>query len=198
LTFALQAIVPVFRDRYLIPLLAPLILLLARAIAPPWRSEGASQPAAVMRENPFGLVAALFVAAGFGYGLLHRPPNPDFRAAAALVRQTAAPGEAVGFLAEYAERPFDFYYRQGQGTEAGGYVKVKLPYTNYPDLSESEGLRAVATSLRDGRWLWIVRFEDWLWDGRDLAGRYLEGSGARPVLRRDFDGVSVTRYELHP
>jgi hypothetical protein len=77
-------------------------------------------------------------------------------------------------------------------------VKVNLPYTNYPDLSESEGLRAVATSLRDGRWLWIVRFEDWLWDGRDLAGRYLEGSGARPVLRRDFDGVSVTRYELHP
>ena len=73
---------------------------------------------------------------------------------------------------------------------------MPLPYTNYPDLSESDGLRAVATSLRGGRWLWVVRFEDWLWDGRDLTGRYLQNRGARPVLRRDFDGVSVTRYEL--
>ena len=32
--------------------------------------------------------------------------------------------------------------------------------------------------------------------GRDVAGRYLENRGARPVLRRDFNGVSVTRYEL--
>jgi hypothetical protein len=181
LTFLLQGTVPVFRDRYLIPLLAPVLLLLARAVAPPW-AQG----------NPVGPAVAVFVAAGFGYGLLNRPPNPDFRAAAALVHEVAAPGEPVAFLAEYAERPFDHYYRQ----QPGRYEKVKLPYTNAAGVSEADGLRAVAGSLRDGRWLWVVRFEDWLWDGRDLTGRYLEGRGARAVLRRDFNGVTVTRYDL--
>jgi mannosyltransferase len=181
LTFLLQGTVPVFRDRYLIPLLAPVLLLLARAMAPPW-AQG----------NPVGPAVALFVAAGFGYGLLNRPPNPDFRAAAALVRQQAAPGDAVGFLAGYAERPFDYYYRQ----RPGRYERVALPYTNAPGLSESDGLLAVATSLREGHRLWVVRFEDWLWDERDLTGRYLEGRGARAVLRRDFGGVSVTAYDL--
>ncbi|HEX2513596.1 MAG TPA: hypothetical protein VH257_02760 [Chloroflexota bacterium] len=186
LTVLLQSTVPVFRDRYLIPLLPPLLLLLARACAPPW--WGAKAGGA----NPAGALCTLFVAGGFAYGLLHRPPNPDFRAAAALVQDLAAEGEAVGFLAEYAERPFNFYYLQGPQR----FQKVPLPYTNFPGLSESDGLRAVATSLRGGRWLWVVRFEDWLWDGRDLTGRYLQNRGARPVLRRDFNGVSVTRYEL--
>jgi hypothetical protein len=133
---------------------------------------------------------------GFGYGLLHRPPNPDFRAAARLVRETAAPGEAaVGFLAEYAERPFRFYFER-QAAGAARYEKVVLPYTNYPGMSERDGLLAVARSLRASRWLWIVRFEDWLWDGRDLAGQFLANRGARVVLARDFGGVSVTRYEM--
>jgi hypothetical protein len=183
LTLLIQGPVPVFRDRYLIPLLIPVLLLMARAMAPPWGEA-----------NPVGLACALFVAGGFAYGLLHRPPNPDFRAAAALVREEATPGEPVevGFLAEYAQRPFDFYYRQAPGA----YQKIALPYTNYPGMSESDGLRAVASSLRGGRRLWVVRFEDWLWDGRDLTGRYLADRGARAVLRRDFQGVSVTRYEL--
>ncbi len=181
LTLLLQGTVPVFRDRYLIPLLAPLLLLMARAIAPPWNVG-----------NPLGLACALFAAGGFGYAALHRPPNPDFRAAAALVRHTAAPGEAIGFLAEYTERPFNFYFQAGPA----GYQKVRLPYTNYPGLDEGDGLRAVAASLRGGQWLWVVRFEDWLWDSRDLTGQYLANRGARPVLRRDFNGVSVTRYEL--
>ncbi|MDQ3700206.1 MAG: hypothetical protein M3442_04705, partial [Chloroflexota bacterium] len=194
-TLLLQGAVPVFRDRYLIPLLAPFLLLLARAIAPPWDERGGESVDRVGdKGNPLGLVCALFVAGGFGYGLLHRPANPDFRAAAALVRQTAAPGEAVGFLAEYSERPFNFYFRPGPE----GYEKIRLPYTNYPGLDEGDGLRAVATSLRGGQWLWVVRFEDWLWDSRDLTGQYLADRGARPVLWRDFNGVSVTRYQLPP
>jgi 4-amino-4-deoxy-L-arabinose transferase-like glycosyltransferase len=195
LTVLLQGTVPVFRDRYLIPLLVPLLLLLARAMAPPWTQHHPSGGPAVGEAptgNLLGPVVAVFVAAGFGYGLLNRPPNPDFRAAAALVHAQAGPGDSVGFLAGYAERPFDYYYRQ----RPGSYEKVQLPYTNAAGLSESDGLRAVATSLRDGRGLWVVRFEDWLWDERDLTGRYLEGRGAREVLRRDFDGVSVSRYEL--
>ncbi|MGH2368349.1 MAG: hypothetical protein ACRDI2_09120, partial [Chloroflexota bacterium] len=74
--------------------------------------------------------------------------------------------------------------------------KVRLPYTNYPGMAERDGLLAVARSLRGGRWLWIIRFEDWLWDGRDLASQYLANRGARAVLHRDFNGVSVTRYEM--
>ena len=180
LTMAIQQTVPVFRDRYLIPLLAPLLFLLARAVAPPW--------------TPAGLAALGFVGLSFGYGLLHRPPNPDFRAAARLVRELAAAGEPVGFLAEYAERPFRHYY--GSHARAGGYQKVTLPYTNYPDMTEQAGLLAVARSLHGGRWLWIVRFEPWLWDSRGLVDQYLANRGARQVLARDFDGVSVTRYEM--
>lgn len=179
-TMVIQQSVPVFRDRYLIPLLAPLLLLVARAVVPGW--------------SPAGLVVAGFVGASFGYGLLHRPPNPDFRAAARLVRETADPGEPVGFLAGYAERPFRFYY----GSPPGGYEQVALPYTDHPGTTDQAGLLAVARSLRGGRWLWIVRFEPWLWDSRDLVGQYLANRGAREVLVRDFNGVRVSRYEMPP
>jgi hypothetical protein len=129
-----------------------------------------------------------------GYGLLHRPPNPDFRAAARLVRETAGPGEQVGFLAGYAERPFRFYY----GAPLAAYEQVALPYTDHPGTTEQAGLLAVARSLRGGRWLWIVRFEPWMWDSRDLVGQYLANRGAREVLSRDLNGVRVSRYELPP
>ena len=181
LNLAVQGRVPVFRDRYLIPLLAPFLVLLAAAVAPPWSYGGAVAAG-----------AATFLAAGFGYGLTHRPPNPDFRAAAALVRRLAGPDDQVGFLAGYAERPFEFYYRKAPGR----YVKVTLPYTNYPNMDERAGLLAVASSLRGGRWLWVVRFESWLWDSRGLLDEYLANRGARVDLYRDFDGVSVTRYEM--
>jgi 4-amino-4-deoxy-L-arabinose transferase-like glycosyltransferase len=177
-TMALQATVPVFRDRYLIPLAAPLLLALARSAAPPWGTPS--------------IACAALLAASFTYGLAHRPPNPDFRAAAALVRELSTPDEPIGFLAEYAERPFAYYLNR----LGGDYQKVTLPYTNYPGMSEQEGLLAVARSLRAGRTMWIVRFEDWLWDSRQLASQYLVNRGARPVVWREFDGVSVTRYEL--
>jgi hypothetical protein len=132
------------------------------------------------------------LAGGFGYGLAHRPPNPNYRAAAELVRSLVTPEDQVGFIAGYGERPFEFYFRKGPGR----YVKVTLPYTNYPDMTERDGLLAVARSLRGGQWLWIIRFEDWLWDSRNLTGEYLANRGARLVLQRDFDGVTVTRYQM--
>ena len=98
----------------------------------------------------------------------------------------------MGFLAEYAERPFNFYYLQGPQR----YQKVPLPYTNFPGLSESDARAPSPQASASGRRLWVVRFEDWLWDGRDLTGRFLQNRGARPVLRRDFNGVSVTSYGL--
>jgi hypothetical protein len=181
LNLAVQGRVPVFRDRYLIPLLAPLLVLLAAGIGPPWGRGGAVAAG-----------AATFLTAGFGYGLAHRPPNPDFRAAAALVHRLATPEDQVGFLAGYTERPFEFYFRQAPGR----YVKVALPYTNYPNMDERAGLLAVAGSLRGGRWLWVIRFEDWLWDSRGMVDQYLANRGARLDLREDFNGVTVTRYEM--
>ena len=76
------------------------------------------------------------------------------------------------------------------------YEKAPLPYTNYPGMSETEGLTAVARGLRSGEGLWIVRFEDWLWDGRDLTTQFLTNRGARRTLLRTFDGVTVTRWEV--
>lgn len=190
LIYVVQFTVPVFRDRYLIPLLVPLLILFASAV--------------IGRPAIAGIVAALFLAGGWAYGLAHRPPNPDYRAAAALVRQSIRPGERVGFLAEYTERPFGFYYakavgqsdRAGRGGQAARYEKAALPYTNFPGMTEQEGLVAVARGLRGGEGLWIVRFEDWLWDARDLTTQYLRNRGAQRIVYRDFDGVSVSRWEV--
>lgn len=233
LTLALQSRVPVFRDRYLIPLLAPLLLLLARALVPSCRSldqaRGRASGAGTGGSPSFDIAgrgrsravgvgysvaAAGFVCAGFAYGLWHRPPNPDFRTAAHLVRTLASPGEPIAFVAEYAERPFRHYFVRGlpagraAGAGAAGappyeksYEKLVLPYTNYPDMSEEAGRLAVTRSLGKlgaGSRLWVVRFEPWLWDGRDLAVKYLASRGARVLFHRDLHGVSVTRYELPP
>jgi hypothetical protein len=179
LVFALQFTVPVFRDRYLIPLVAPLLVLLALGIA--------------FRPGLHSALIALLVGAGSLYGLLHAPANPDYRAAAGFVRQELRPGQRVGFLAEYAERPFRHYFRQITGAPL---EKATLPYTNYPTMSEQDGLRAVANTLRAGETLWIVRWEDWFWDARDLTGQYLRNRGARLTLDRDFSGVRVTRWEV--
>jgi 4-amino-4-deoxy-L-arabinose transferase-like glycosyltransferase len=179
LVFGLQFTVPVFRDRYLIPLLTPLLILLAIAI--------------VSRPAPLGAVVAVFVCAGWVYGLAHPPLNPDYRAAAAFVRESVRAGQRIGFLAEYAERPFGHYFRQLPGPPL---EKAALPYTNYPTMSEQDGLLAVARALRGGETLWIVRWEDWFWDSRDLTRQYLRNRGARQTLERDFQGVRVTRWDV--
>jgi uncharacterized membrane protein len=174
--YALQFTVPVFRDRYLVPLLAPLLILLAAAtFARPRVAAGA---------------AALFIAGGWLYGFAHRPANADYRAAAAFVAQAQRPGERIGFLAEYAERPFNYYYRRS-GRQ---YEKAPLPYTNYPGTTEQDALVAVARALRGGETLWIVRWEDWFWDARDLTTQFLRNRGARETLRRDFSGLVVTQW----
>ena len=179
LVLALQFTVPVFRDRYLIPLVAPVLILLARAIT--------ARPLAL------GATVAVFVGAGWVYGLAHRPQNPDYRSAAAFLRDALRPGERIGYLAEYAERPFGHYFRQLPGPPA---EKAMLPYTNYPTMSEPDGLVAVARALRGGETLWLVRWEEWFWDSRDLTGRYLRNRGARQTLERDFGGVRVSRWEV--
>jgi len=187
LIFLVQFTVPVFRDRYLIPLLVPLLIMFASAL--------------VGGPGHVGIVAALFLAGGWAYSLAHRPPNPDYRAAAALVRQSIRAGERVGFLAEYTERPFAFYYAKpasqaGQADRAERYDKAVLPYTNFPGMTEQDGLVAVARGLRGGEGLWIMRFEDWLWDARDLTTQYLRNRGAQRTLYREYDGVSVSRWEV--
>ena len=176
---ALQFTVPVFRDRYLIPLVAPLLILLACAI--------------VSRSAALGAATAVFIGTGWLYGLSHRPQNPDYRAAAAFVHESMRAGERIGFLAEYAERPFKHYFQQLPGR---ALEKAPLPYTNYPSMTGQEGLLAVANALRGGETLWVVRWEDWFWDARDLTRQYLRNRGARQTLERDFNGVRVSRWEL--
>ena len=176
LVYGLQFTVPVFRDRYLVPLLAPLLIACAgAATVTPRAAAGA---------------AALFLGGSWVYGLANRPPNPDYRAAAAFLAQEYRVGQRIGFLAEYAERPFSFYYRAGTRV----YEKAPLPYTNYPGTTEQEGLGAVARVLRGGETLWIVRSEDWFWDARDLTTQFLRNRGARETLRRDFSGLTVSRW----
>ena len=176
LVYALQFSVPVFRDRYLVPLLTP-VLLAAGAVM-------------TLRPPALGAMAGVLIGAGWVFGLTHRPPNPDYRAAARYIGQARGPGERIGFLAEYAERPFNFYYRR----EWGAYNKVALPYTNYPETTELEGLATVARALRAGETLWIVRWEDWFWDARDLTTRFLQSRGAQRVEYREFSGLVVTKW----
>jgi len=193
-TLALQGRVPVFRDRYLTPMLVPFLVLVAAGVLGLLftRSRGYAVPMRpVWRTGNIlsGLVLAGYVAAAWGYALAHRPPNADFRAAAALVRALAGPEDQIGFLAGYAERPFAWYYD-------APYRRVDLPYTNYPGMSEHEGLRAVASAVRWSPSLWVVRWEDWMWDSRDLTGQWLRMRGRLVLERRFAGGVTVTRYEL--
>ncbi|HEU5314500.1 MAG TPA: glycosyltransferase family 39 protein [Chloroflexota bacterium] len=176
--YALQFTVPVFRDRYLIPLLAPLLIACAAAVC--------------LRPAALALPAAAFMCVSWLYGMAHRPPNPDYRAAAAYVAREYRPGQRIGFLAEYAERPFGFYYRRDWGT----YEKANLPYTNYPGTTEQDGLAAAARALRAGETLWIVRWEDWFWDARDLTTQFLRNRGARETRRLGFSGLIVTQWVL--
>lgn len=193
-TMALQGRVPVFRDRYLTPMIVPMFVLMAAGLL--WllatRLEGyAGRTRWIERTTGRlpGLLLAGYVAGAWAYALAHRPPNADFRAAAALVRSLAGPDDQIGFLAGYAERPFAWYF-------GGPYRRVELPYTNYPGMTEQEGLRAVAGAIQWSPYLWVVRWEDWMWDSRDLTGEGLRAR-ARPVLERRFaGGVTVTRYEL--
>ncbi|MGI8423879.1 MAG: glycosyltransferase family 39 protein [Chloroflexota bacterium] len=177
--FALQFTVPVFRDRYLIPLVAPLLVLLACAIG--------SRPIVA------GALAATFVGTVWLVGLVDRPANPDYRAAAAFVRGSIRAGDRIGFLAEYTERPFGFYFRKLSGVAP---EKAALPYTNYAGMTEQEGLVAVARALRGGETLWIVRWEDWFWDSRNLTQQFLLNRGSRQTLERDFNGLRVSRWEV--
>jgi 4-amino-4-deoxy-L-arabinose transferase-like glycosyltransferase len=176
--YGLQFSVPVFRDRYLIPLLAPMLIACGAAVS--------ARPMLVAAP------AALFVGGSWLYGLTHRPPNPDYRAAAAYVAREYRPGQRIGFLAEYAERPFGFYYRRSGGT----FEKAALPYTNYPGTTDQDGLVAVARALRGGETVWIVRWEDWFWDARDLTTQFLRNRGARETQRLDFSGLIVTQWVL--
>jgi hypothetical protein len=193
-TLALQGRVPVFRDRYLIPLLVPFLVLVAAGLrgllATHERGYAGGGPRGLVPARWLGgaLLASYLVAAS-GYALLHRPPNADFRGAAVLVRSLAGPDDQIGFLAGYAERPFAHYYGMP-------YRRVALPYTNYPGMTEQDGLLEVARAMRWSRYLWVVRWEDWMWDSRDLAGQWLTVRATVVLERRLAGGVTVTRYEL--
>jgi hypothetical protein len=50
--------------------------------------------------------------------------------------------------------------------------------------------------MRWSRSLWVVRWEDWMWDSRDLAGQWLTVRATVVLERRLAGGVTVTRYEL--
>ncbi len=193
-TMALQGRVPVFRDRYLTPIVVPVFVLIAAGLlwllaTRPGRYAGGARWIERAAGMLPGVLLAGYVAGAWVYALVHRPLNADFRATAALVRALAGPDDQIGFLAGYAERPFAWYY-------GAPYRRVELPYTNYPGMTEQEGLRAVASAMRWSPYLWVVRWEDWMWDSRDLVGQWLRAR-ARPVLERRFaGGVTVTRYEL--
>jgi mannosyltransferase len=191
LVYAMQSSVPVFRDRYLTPLMAPFLLLLAHAMAPVQTLRPAeAMPNITLRVA--GALSGAFIAGSFVYGFAHRPANPDFRAAAAFVATEMQSNERIGFLAGYAERPFGYYLTRLVPV----YQRVDLPYTDYPGMTDQDGLLAVARVLRGGETLWVVRFEHWLWDSRDLLGVYLRHRGATILDQRDFNGVSVTRYQI--
>ena len=132
-TMALQGRVPVFRDRYLTPMVVPLFVFIAAgllwllATRPGRYAEGTRWIERTAGILP-GVLLAGYVVGAWAYALVHRPPNADFRSAAALVRSLAGPDDQIGFLAGYAERPFAWYY-------AAPYRRVELPYTNYPGMT---------------------------------------------------------------
>ena len=117
--------------------------------------------------------------------------RPDFRKTADYVRANAQPGDGIGFIAEYAQRPFDYYFR------ADGLRPVPFPYSvgASPEAVASRIPQDVARAAASLRRVWLIEYEEWLWDPKAASREWLGQHGHLLAAQR-FDGVSISLFEI--
>lgn len=172
---------PVFMHRYFMLVVPAYVLLLA---------AGLSVLARRLALLGWG-TAALMVGASLTAIAVPSEVRPDFRGAAAYVAARVQPGDLAVFVAGYGARAFRYYLPEDRLPGVDG------PYTNDgvdANAAEAALLRNVGTGVRR---VWLVEFEEWLWDSRGIAFRALTGRGS-VVEAAAVPGVRLTAIDLHP
>jgi mannosyltransferase len=117
--YALSFIKPIFAERYLIEIAVPLYV-----------AAGAGLAALSRRVPVLGPVAALALLALLAASLVAyaqpRFEKENFRAGAERVAQSAGPNDLILFVAEFAQRPFEYYYH-GPGELVGFFGDHRNP-----------------------------------------------------------------------
>jgi hypothetical protein len=116
--FALSAFKPIFAERYLVATAVPLYASAALGVAALGRGLRSTALVAV------GIVALLAAAL-----IAFQQPafeKENFRAAAERVAASAQPSDTILFVAEFARRPFEYYY-QGPGSLVGFFGDHRNP-----------------------------------------------------------------------
>ncbi len=117
--------------------------------------------------------------------------RPEFRKTAEYVRANAQPGDGIGFLAGYGERPFYYYFR------VDGLRPVPFPYSvgASPEAVASRIPQDVARAAASLRRVWLIEYEEWLWDPKAASREWLNQHGHLLAAQR-FEGVSVSLFEM--
>lgn len=165
----------------LVALPAYLLAIGALTSAPfpePWRTARTALSAAVVT----GLLAlqAASLANYFRDPWLGRP---DFRGAAAYLRQQVAPEDLVIFNAPWARAPFSHYWPDMPRS-------IGAPRAP-PQPEEVEA--ALLPHVQAERRLWLVRWQDWITDPQSVVPAWLE-QRAVPRDARAFTYVTVQSY----
>ena len=175
---------PIFTDRYLIWTLPAYCALLACGIVALNRTWW-----------PAGVAIALVIFALNGWSMYLQASQPikaDLRAAAAYVRASHQPGDAVLYQIPYNRYTFSYYASGRAEPEDPAWAGAEGPYTN-SGMTEAEADAWMATRIGGAKTVWLVTSEAPMWDERNLTGQWLEAN-ATAADRAEFSRVTVTRY----
>ncbi|HEX2170966.1 MAG TPA: glycosyltransferase family 39 protein [Dehalococcoidia bacterium] len=188
IVFLLSLRLPVFRDRYLTIVAPAYFLVLAAGLT--WIFPAARRPwsSGVGWRVVAGIGLSLSLTGASVYALSRGPlSRTDFRGAAAFYAAHREPGDAVGFEATYAARPFLWYAPPDTAA-------VELPFTS-GGMPPSEVDAILAQTTAGYRRLWLVEHEEWLWDNRRLVRGWLDRHGRLDRVA-EFSGVRVSLFRL--
>ena len=153
---------PVFTDRYLIASLPPLLLIVALGI-----------DAVARRYRPLAaaLLAAVLLVASYGTWQQGRYSiKANSRGAAAIIRASWQPGDALVLQIPYLRYSMDYYL-------GPGYKAVEGPYTNAGMTAEDVDLYLRTQLARQER-AWLVLSEAPMWDSRALTAEWFRKNAA--------------------
>jgi hypothetical protein len=177
LLFLISLRTPLFAERYVMYAAPAFYVLVGAGFAAAWsRWKWAAIALAAV-----GLAVA---AAGIGVQAT-TPIKSDWRAAAAYVRDNAAPRDSIVFVMPHGETVFRYYWR----TELAVF---DAPYTNNGE-TETGIDRSLSASTASSGPVWLVLSEPEQWDRRGLILAWFERNW-KADMSASFQGVEVLRF----
>ncbi len=128
--YGLSFFKPIFAERYIIPIAIPIYIAASLGIAAAGRQSLFLSATAALA------VGILLIAALFAFDE-PRFEKENFRAAAQRVAASAGPNDAIVFVAEFAQRPFEYYYGQGPGRLIGFFGDHRNPASVLEPLAQA-------------------------------------------------------------